>query len=284
MISLPLSCHGKSSSEISTELPAFIMGILNVTVDSFWEGSRFSESQAVDAALQMLQDGADIIDIGAESTRPGSQYVCCEHEIEKIIPVVEKIRCYSDCPISVDTRKKKVLEAAHKAGADILNDVSALEDDCTIAEYVANKNLAVILMHKRGIPAIMQEDCSYANPFGSINSYLCERVAYALEMGIAPEKILVDPGIGFGKDLPANIDLVRNCGSLCGGLYPVVMGLSRKTFIGEMTGCSVKDRCGGTLAANLLAVQYGAKILRVHDVKETRNMLCVLENLGCDSV
>ena len=283
MLTLPLLCHkGFESCYVSTELPAFIMGILNVTPDSFWNKSRFSGNQAAEMALQMISEGADIIDIGGESTRPGSEYVNADEELERIIPVIEQIRRHSECPVSVDTRKKTVIQQAHIAGADILNDISAMEDDSEIADYVSLEKLPVILMHKRGNPAIMQDNTKYEQPLKEVNSYLESRVEYALKKGISVEKIFLDPGIGFGKDLDTNIALIKGCSKFCDGKFPVVMGLSRKTCIGQITGRSTEERMSGTLAANLLAVQYGAKILRVHDVKQTRDMLCVLEKIGND--
>ena len=276
---LPLCCHiGAPHIMVSTALPAFIMGIVNVTPDSFWQKSRFSGSQAAEAALAMVADGADIIDIGGESSRPGAEYVSEEEELKRIIPVVEEIRRYSHCPVSIDTRKKNVMQAAYEAGADILNDISALEDDGSLAAYVAKTEIPVILMHKRGNPAIMQKDTEYQDVFAEVNGYLQQRVATALHCGIGNDKIIIDPGIGFGKNLSANRILIQRCGDLCGGKYPVLMALSRKTCIGDMTGRQPQDRLAGTLAANLIAVQNGASILRVHDVRQTCDMLRVLEN------
>ena len=189
-----------------------------------------------------------------------------EEELRRIIPVIKKIRAVSSVAISVDTRKKEVIEAAVSEGADILNDVSALEDDESIASFAAEKGIPVILMHKRGIPAIMQNNTSYRDVFWEVNAYLASRVSYALSRGIEPNKIIVDPGIGFGKDFEANCILIKNCGKFCGGMYPVLMALSRKTCIGEMTGKRAEDRLCGTVAADMIAVMRGASIVRVHDV------------------
>lgn len=267
---------------IRTELPAFVMGIVNITPDSFWSGSRcalHAVHEAVDKALMQIADGAQIIDIGGESSRPGAEYVSAEEEIARIIPVIQELRSKSDCVISVDTRKQQVMQAAYEAGANMCNDISALEDDEAAAEYIADTGIPVILMHKRGNPVIMQQHTSYTDVFAEVNSYLHQRIEYALSKGIQKKQIIIDPGIGFGKDLAANRILIQECGKLCGGQYPVLMGLSRKTCIGEMTGRDVAGRLAGTLAANLIAVQCGASIVRVHDVRETVDMLKILRNL-----
>ncbi len=264
---------------ICSELPALVMGIVNATPDSFWSESRKTAAAAVEQALYAVEQGASIIDIGGESSRPGARYISAEEELERVIPVIEQLRRRSDCVISVDTRKKAVMRAAYEAGADMLNDISALEDDAEIAAYAAQTDIAVILMHKRGVPAIMQKDGAYADAFGEVDAYLQSRAAYAVSCGVAEERIIVDPGIGFGKNLDANRVLIARCGKLCGGRYPVLIGLSRKTCIGDMTGKDVSQRLGGTLAANMLAVQNGASIIRVHDVGETIDMLKVLGSL-----
>ncbi|HBB42124.1 MAG TPA: dihydropteroate synthase [Treponema sp.] len=263
---------------ITTERPAFVMGIVNATPDSFYSESR----GGADRALSLVDEGADIIDIGGESTRPGSEYVSAEEEIERIVPVIEAVRKKSSVPISVDTRKCEVMKAARKAGADILNDVSALEDDSLMASYAASEKIPVVLMHKRGIPSTMQEKTSYKDVFADVDAYLSSRVRYAVSNGISPEKIIVDPGVGFGKGLRENAALIARAGSLCGGKYPVLMALSMKTCIGQMTGKDTEDRLIGTVAANLLSVVKGASLVRVHDVGsciESLDVLkCLLEN------
>lgn len=265
--------------EISSHRPALIMGIVNATPDSFYGGSR----GGADLALQLADEGADIIDIGGESTRPGSLYVSEEEEIRRVIPVIEQIRKSSGVAISVDTRKKAVMEAAWNAGADIVNDVSALEDDDSLAAFAADKGLPVILMHKRGIPSTMQKQTSYDDVLAQVSSYLTERAKLAEEAGIARGKIIVDPGIGFGKGLAENKTLIWGCGSLCGGRYPVLMALSRKSCIGMMVGeeggpSESEARLYGTLTADILAVLRGASLVRVHDVKACRSSLDVLES------
>jgi dihydropteroate synthase len=261
--------------KITTELPAFIMGIVNATPDSFFAASR----GGLDNALKLIDEGADILDIGGESSRPGSEYVPADEEIKRIVPVIEAVRKQSAIPISIDTRKKEVMEAAFNAGADIVNDISALEDDPLLADFVSLHKLPVILMHKRGIPVIMQRNTVYQNVFAEVNDYLCARADFAMGRGIAADKIIVDPGIGFGKNVEDNSTLIRRCGDLCGKKYKVLMALSRKTCIGEMTGRPVDERLYGTLAADLFAVMRGASLVRVHDVSPCRDTLKVLQRL-----
>jgi len=260
---------------IETDGPAFVMGIVNTTPDSFWKESR----GMTERALRLIDEGADILDIGGESTRPGSNYIDADEEIRRIVPVIEEIRRHSDIPVSVDTRKKAVMQAAMDAGADMLNDVSALEDDAELGPFAAQSNIPVILMHKRGIPAIMAMNTAYDDVFAEVNDYLAKRVAYAESVGIDSRRIILDPGIGFGKNAAGNCELIRRCGELCGGSYPVLMALSRKTVIGDLTGRPVEERLVGTIAANLVSVQRGASILRVHDVKETVDAMAVLKGI-----
>ena len=259
---------------VLTERHAFIMGVVNATPDSFYAESR----RGVDEALRLIDEGADLLDVGGESTRPGASYISEEDEISRILPVIEGIRKHSSIPISVDTRKRSVMEAAYNAGADIVNDISALEDDEELGRFAADKRLPVILMHKRGEPKTMQQHTSYPDPFSEVNAYLSERTVYAELLGISRGRIIIDPGIGFGKDTAANIALISRCGWLCGGSFPVLMALSRKNIIGELTGEPVEKRLPGTLAANMLAVLSGASLLRVHDVAPCRNMLDVLKS------
>lgn len=258
---------------IRTESPAFIMGIVNATPDSFWKGSRGGAGEA----LRLVDEGADILDIGGESSRPGSAYVDAEEEIRRIVPVIEAVRRHSDCPISVDTRKYAVMKAAYEAGADILNDISALEDDPELGKFAASVKIPVILMHKRGNPDIMQKNTEYVNVFDEVDAYLRARITFAGECGISDDKIIIDPGIGFGKELPANVELIRRCGSLCGGKFPVLMALSRKKCVGEMTGRDIPDRLYGTLAADIFSILAGAGIIRVHDVAAASDSLKVMK-------
>lgn len=266
-----------SGRRVANALPALVMGIVNATDDSFFAASRGGPERA----LSLVAEGADIIDVGAESTRPGSGYVSEEEEVRRLVPVVEAIRRSSDVPISVDTRKLGVMRAARAAGADVLNDVSALEDDPRLAEFCAAEGISVVLMHKRGVPATMQGDTSYSDVFAEVDSYLRARAEFAIDAGIPEGNVVVDPGIGFGKDAAGCAELVRRCGSLCGGRFPVLMALSRKSFIGAVTGrADPSERLFGTLAADIVAVQAGASIVRVHDVAAAVDSLRVLSALG----
>ncbi|WP_407425470.1 dihydropteroate synthase [Treponema sp.] len=257
---------------ISTALPSFVMGIVNATPDSFFEKSR----GGVETALRLIDEGADILDIGGESTRPGSEYISADEEIRRVIPVISEIRKVSNIPISVDTRKSEVMKACFEEGADILNDISALEDDEKLASFAAQKEIPVILMHKRGNPSTMQKNTVYQNIFDEVNGYLINRIEFAKARGISEQKIWLDPGIGFGKNTADNFELIRRCGEIAEGKFPLLMALSRKTCIGEVTGRAVEERLSGTLAANLISVQNGASIVRVHDVKECADSLKIL--------
>lgn len=270
---------------IETDRKAFVMGIVNATKDSFFSLSR----GGIDLAKKLIDEGADILDIGAESTRPGSIYVDEEEQIRKLVPLISKIRSFSQIPISVDTRKVSVMKACYESGADIFNDISALEDDEESVCFAASHNIPVILMHKRGIPSEMQKNTSYGNVFDEVDSYLRKRVQFAIDGGINAEKIIVDPGIGFGKDLFGNVDLIRNVGRLCDGKYKVLMALSRKTCIGQMISSDTRifrkktneiepplKRLYGTLAADMISVINGATIIRVHDVRPAVDTLSVM--------
>lgn len=261
-----------ASKTVEPKNGAFVMGILNVTPDSFWEKSR----GGIDEALRLIDEGADVLDIGGESTRPGSQYVDEEEEIRRIVPVIKEIRKHSDIPVSVDTRKMNVMKAAFDSGADILNDISAMEDDPEMARFCAGTEIPVILMHKRGNPSEMQRKTDYEDIFREVDSYLRQRVDFSLEAGIKPEKIWVDPGIGFGKNTEGNLELIRRTGDFLDGKYPVLMALSRKSCIGAVTGREVTDRLAGTLTADILSVLRGAAMIRVHDVKEAVDSLKIL--------
>ena len=257
---------------VTTNLPAFVMGLVNATPDSFFDKSR----GGVEDALRLIEEGADFLDIGGESTRPGSEYVTADEEIRRVIPVIEGVRKLSGIPISVDTRKFEVMKAAFEAGADILNDISALEDDARLSSFSAESKIPVILMHKRGNPSTMQKNTVYENVFDEVNEYLKARVDFALKAGIESEKIWLDPGIGFGKNVTDNFELMKRCGEFCGGKFPVLMALSRKTCIGEVTGRDVQMRLAGTLTADILSVLHGASMIRVHDVPEAVDSMKVL--------
>lgn len=261
-----------------TDNAAFIMGIVNCTPDSFYSGSRGNFQECVSRAFQLIEEGADILDLGGESTRPGSSYVSEKEEIERIIPVLKEIRKKSDIAVSIDTRKSAVMKAAFDSGADLLNDVSALEDDPGMADLIAENEAGVILMHKKGTPVDMQKNISYTNLFDEVEDYLEKRAAYAESKGISSEKIILDPGIGFSKNLEQNKILTAKAGTLCGKKYPVLMALSRKSYLGEITGRPAEERLEETLTADLIAVMKGADIVRVHDVLPCRESLMVLKS------
>lgn len=266
---------------IETDLPAFIMGIVNTTPDSFYEPSRSTSlEKSLIRALALEAEGADIIDIGGESTRPGASYISEEEELERVIPLIEAVRGRSTVAISVDTRKAAVMKAAFKAGATLCNDISALIDDPALGTLIAEEAGAVVLMHKRGTPPTMQQNVpQYRNVVTEVRDYLEARVAHALNCGIAHERIIIDYGIGFGKTAEDNYRLIAASAYFTGLGYPLLVGLSRKSFIGYVTGESPEKRLAGTLAATMYAVQQGASIVRAHDVAETRELLLVLKEL-----
>ena len=266
---------------IETDLPAFIMGIVNTTPDSFYESSRSTSlEKSLIRALALEAEGADIIDIGGESTRPGASYISEEEELERVIPLIEAVRGRSTVAISVDTRKAAVMKAAFKAGATLCNDISALIDDPALGTLIAEEAGAVVLMHKRGTPPTMQQNVpQYRNVVTEVRDYLEARVAHALNCGIAHERIIIDYGIGFGKTAEDNYRLIAASAYFTGLGYPLLVGLSRKSFIGYVTGEPPEKRLAGTLAATMYAVQQGASIVRAHDVAETRELLLVLKEL-----
>jgi len=250
------------------------MGILNVTPDSFSDGGvHFDHAKAIHAAMQMEEDGAAVIDVGGESTRPGSAALSAEDEIARVVPVIEQIRMRSDVPISIDTRKAAVAEAALAAGADLINDVSGMRHDPAMRELARQAGVPVILMHMRGEPATMQELARYDDVVAEVARELRERMAEA--EGV--EQILIDPGIGFAKTFEHNLEVLARCGELT-SIAPVVIGASRKAFIGHLTGRSAgPERAVGSLAAVAAAHRGGATMVRVHDVRQTVDFLRVLQ-------
>jgi dihydropteroate synthase len=262
-----------------------IMGILNVTPDSFSDGGRFLDPVlAVDQAQKMIAEGTDIIDIGGESTRPGASYVSEEEEITRIRPIVEALGKCTDVPLSIDTRKASVAQVALDCGASIVNDVSALQDDCRMAQVVQESGAGVVLMHRQGSSATMQEAPQYKDVVGEVKSFLSKRVALARSMGISPDRIIIDPGIGFGKTCYHNLKILANIGEFLQLEQPLMIGLSRKAFIGELTGKPVTEREMGNAAAIATAVWQGAHILRVHDVAAMKDAIRVAQALriSCD--
>lgn len=255
-----------------------IAGILNVTPDSFSDGGRFlSPDKALSQAIDLAESGADIIDIGGESTRPGSESVSAEEEIARIIPVIEKAAAVLNIPISVDTYKAAVAEAAIKAGAVMVNDVSGLTADKQMLATVARTNAALVIMHMQGLPKSMQNDPVYDSVTEDILEFLRDQVETAVAGGVLRSKILVDPGIGFGKTLAHNLTLLNRLRQFRAIGCPIYVGLSRKSFIGMLTGADVTERLWGTAAAVSLAIMNGASVVRVHDVAQMRDVVKVAD-------
>lgn len=252
-----------------------IMGIVNVTPDSFSDGGRNAGTEsAIAHGLQLAAEGADILDIGGESTRPGSDVVPLDEELDRVIPVIEGLRAKLDIRISIDTRKAEVMRRAAQAGADIINDVSALSYDPDAAAVAADSGLPVILMHAQGDPKTMQEAPRYGDVLLDVFDYLDRRVAAAEAAGIPRAKIVADPGIGFGKTLAHNLELMAGLSLFHGLGVPLLLGASRKRFIGSLTGIDVAaDRVHGSVGAALAGIAQGTHIVRVHDVKATRDAL-----------
>jgi dihydropteroate synthase len=254
-----------------------VMGILNVTPDSFSDGGvHFDQSKALHAAMQMEEDGASIIDIGGESTRPGAEPVSAAQEIERVIPVIAEIRRRSNIAISIDTTKAAVAEAALNAGADIINDVSAMRHDAAMRPLAAKSHVPVVLMHMRGEPRTMQQLAQYDDVVEDVGRELRELVKSSRDAGVEANQILVDPGIGFAKYAEHNLELLARCDELR-AIAPVVIGASRKAFIGSLTGRAAgPDRMVGSLAAVAAAFRGHAAVVRVHDVRPTVDFLKVL--------
>ncbi len=259
-------------------MPARIMGIVNVTPDSFSDGGQFLDPRsAIAHGRQLAAEGADVLDIGGESTRPGAEGVTAEEELARVGPVVEALAGGDGPPVSIDTSKFAVAEAALGAGAAMVNDVTALRGDPDLAGLCAQRRCEVVLMHMLGDPRTMQENPVYDDVVDDIKAFLAERIEYALAEGIEEERIWIDPGIGFGKNVEHNLELHRRLVELADLGRPIVFGSSRKSFIGKLTGAEVDRRLGGTIASNVIAYANGASMLRVHDVAATRQALAVAE-------
>lgn len=259
-----------------------IMGILNVTPDSFSDGGRFlAPEMAMEAGMRMIEEGADMIDIGGESTRPGSDPVSLEDELRRVIPVVRGLAKRSDIPLSVDTMKAGVACEALAEGVEIVNDISSLEHDGGMAKVVADAGAAVILMHMRGTPKTMQTgDLTYGSLRAEVITYLQARIESAREAGIEPERILVDPGLGFGKTAMDNVRLIKHLGELNVLGRPIVTGASRKSFIGYVTGGTPQERLEGTAAAVTAAILNGSRVIRVHDVAAMKKVAAMADALN----
>ena len=258
--------------ELSLERP-LIMGILNVTPDSFSDGNLYSDpGRAIERALEMVAEGADIIDIGGESTRPGAAPVSAEDELKRIIPVIAGLAGRTSCPISVDTWKSTAARAAMDAGAAIINDISGFNFDPRMATVAAQTGAGVVLMHTRGTPQTMQQDVEYSDLIGEVIHSLRQSIAIAGQAGIERERIAVDPGIGFSKRAAHNLEILRRLREFTSIGLPLLAGTSRKSFIGKVLNRETGQRIYGTSATVALAVLGGADILRVHDVREMRDV------------
>ena len=264
----------------------FIMGILNVTPDSFSDGGKYLEhDRAVEQALALVEAGADILDVGGESTRPGSQAVSAPDEIDRVIPVIEKIAKWTTVAISIDTTKARVAEAALAAGAAMINDVSALRFDSKMGKVVARAGVPLTVMHMRGVPGTMQSGpIHYDDLMGEVADFLSQAVSRAKAAGIREDQVIVDPGIGFGKTPEHNLIILNRLSELAVLGRPILVGASRKAFIGKVLGLEVGERLFGTSAAVAAAVLNGADIVRVHDVKPMREVAMVARAIVDESL
>ncbi len=264
---------GKFYFDLSRPL---VMGIVNVTPDSFSDGGRHASTQAaINHAKRLIAEGADIIDIGGESTRPGAAMVGEQEELDRVLPVIEGLRGIP-VPISVDSYKPSVMRAALAAGASMVNDVNALQSVGAI-EAVVGGDAAVCLMHKQGSPETMQHRPIYQNVMEDVSVFLRERISALVVAGVSREHIVIDPGFGFGKTIEHNLELLKHLDALDALGVPILAGLSRKSMLGAITGRDVDDRLAASVAAAILAVQRGASIVRVHDVRETVDALKILQ-------
>jgi dihydropteroate synthase len=255
-----------------------VMGVVNVTPDSFFDGGKYASAEsAVAHGCALARDGADILDIGGESTRPGAKPVDAEEECRRIVPVVEALARTAGVPVSVDTTKSVVAARAFAAGATWLNDISAGRFDAAMPRFAAQSGCPVVLMHSRETPATMQAGPHYGDVVAEVKKELLERAAVFTGAGVREENIIIDPGIGFAKRPIDNLALLRRLGELSGLGYPVCVGLSRKSFVGRVTGREAEGRLAGSLAALAVAWQAGARLFRVHDVRESLDALKVLD-------
>jgi dihydropteroate synthase len=254
-----------------------LMGIINVTPDSFSDGGLFLEPErAIRHARELVAGGADLLDVGGESTRPGARAVTAEEELARVAPVIAGLG-ELDVPISIDTSKVTVAEAALDAGAEIVNDVTAMRAEPELAQLCAQRGCEVVLMHMQGDPRTMQENPTYGDVVDDVKAFLVERIEAATDGGVAEDRIWVDPGIGFGKTVEHNLELLGRLGELRELGRPIVVGTSRKSFLGRLTHREVTDRLGATIASSVLALRAGAEVLRVHDVAEVEQAVRVAE-------
>ena len=265
---------------LSKDKDPLIMGILNVTPDSFTDGGKFLDSNtAVNHAMDMIADGADIIDIGGESTRPFSDPVSEREELSRVISVIKKLREKTDTVISIDTTKSSVADNACNIGADIVNDISGLSFDRRMIDIIIKHDCPIILMHILGNPKTMQENPSYDNLISDINNHLLDRANFALNKGVKKHNIILDPGIGFGKTIDDNFSIINNIDQLNDLGYPVLIGVSRKSFIGKTLDVDEDNRIEGTITSNIIALDRGCKIFRVHDIIEAKRSLVIANKI-----
>jgi dihydropteroate synthase len=254
------------------------MGVVNVTPDSFSDGGKFLDSEAAFRhGLQLVEEGADLLDVGGESTRPGAAGISLNEELLRVLPVVQRLAKAARVPISIDTSKAEVARRALDAGATIVNDVTALRGDPAMASVIARSRASVILMHMRGSPRTMQRQPRYRNVTEDVAVFLADAARVAIAAGIDRRRILIDPGLGFGKTVTHNLALMRSLPQLASLGFPVVVGPSRKSFIGKTLDVDVADRLAGTLACVAFAQRCGARIVRVHDVRPAAQLLRMLE-------
>ncbi len=261
---------------------AMVMGVLNVTPDSFSDGNEFFDcDKAVERGVQIASEGADIIDVGGESTRPGAEPVSVKEELRRVIPVIEKLRAKIDIPISIDTSKSEVAHAAIERGASIINDVTAGRADEQMLPLAAKQNVAIVLMHMQGEPRTMQKNPQYGDVVQEVADFFRQQYSRALECGVDPMRLAFDPGIGFGKTLEQNLSLLRDFDQLRVDDRPLVVGVSRKSFLGKFTGSNeMRDRLAPTIALTAILRARGADIFRVHDVKENVAALRIVEEIS----
>lgn len=273
-------------SRLSLDRPR-LMGVLNLTPDSFSDGGRYADTDtAVNHGLAMARQGADLIDVGGESTRPGAKRIAPADQIERVVPVIRALReeldrSHPQVTISIDTTRVHVAEAAVEAGAGIINDISAGEEDEQMLPFAAGRRLPIILMHKQGEPGTMQADPTYQDVVAEVRDYLLDRADAARQAGLSRERIVLDPGIGFGKTTEHNLALLRDVGQLVETGCPILIGASRKRFIGEVGGgAAVDQRLAGTCAVSIHCFLRGVRLLRVHDVAENRQALDLIQALS----
>ena len=265
---------------LSEDKQSLIMGILNVTPDSFSDGGQFlNKNSAIGHALKMIEEGADIIDIGGESTKPFSSPVSLDEELSRVLPVIEDLRKETDVCISIDTTKSEVANQALEMGASIINDVSAMEFDKKMIDIALKFDCPIVLMHMKGIPKNMQENPHYSSLISEIITYLNAQIDFVLSKGIDRKKIIIDPGIGFGKSVENNFEIINNLNQFVDLGYPVMLGASRKSFIGITLDVPEDKRVEGSLAANIIGFQKGVSVFRVHDVDQTRKALTITKKI-----